>query len=139
MIRSDGLPSVPYVVFPFVGWTDCRPRLKCFWFYLTELIIVARHACNTAIVAMDATLTLAEFRPLSSNKLPGPSRCQIQRLLTSVQDTELQLQIDLRCEKCKSELRTAQSKRSVVTCRCPVCKYKFRMRISGADELDISL
>jgi Zn finger protein HypA/HybF involved in hydrogenase expression len=49
------------------------------------------------------------------------------------------MQIDLVCAECKAEMRTRVVRKGVLDCTCPNCKYRFRMTISGADEMESSL
>lgn len=47
------------------------------------------------------------------------------------------MQIDLRCEKCKSELKSKQVRKGTLVCTCPTCNYKFSMKIDASDEMEI--
>lgn len=51
---------------------------------------------------------------------------------------KVDLQIDLVCDKCHAEMKTRQVRKGTLLCRCPNCKYKFRITVSDADEMVLS-
>lgn len=75
---------------------------------------------------------------LKSSSFPVARSCSKRPLVIAPLCTCLAVQIDLRCEKCKSEPEVKALKRGVLICSCPKCGYAFRMKISGVDELEIS-
>lgn len=48
------------------------------------------------------------------------------------------MQIDLHCDKCGSEIKTRQVGKGTLLCRCPKCGYKFRLKISNVEEMEIA-